>query len=68
MIPTEENAQYDEILEDASEILVYTYPEMKSIEECLAFVKEASGKENLAYEQLGTSYKMTVYKIYESAK
>lgn len=68
LIHIDEEAQYDSYLSDADEIVVYTYPEEKPIENCLAFIKKSTGTENLQYEQIGTSYEMTVYKVFQEGE
>ena len=68
LIHIDEEAQYDSYLSDADEIVVYTYPEEKPIENCLAFIKKSTGTENLQYEQIGTSYEMTVYKVFQDGE
>ena len=68
LIHIDERAQYDSYLSNADEIVVYTYPEEKAIEDCLAFIEEAAGKDDLCYEQIGTSYEMVVYKVFQDGE
>ena len=58
-----EEGQYDEVIQNASEVIVYTIDNSKSIEDCIKYIEQSCNKRACAYEKISKSYAMSVYKI-----
>lgn len=61
---TDAQGSYDEMIQDAEKIVIYTDVEQKSIEHCIVYIEDSCSKKVDGYEQIGKSYKMTVYRLH----
>lgn len=62
-VNTDEIGQYDEIIQNATEVIVYTIVDNKSIENCIKYIEESSDKKVNNCEKISDSYAMSVYKM-----
>lgn len=60
---TEAQGVYDETIQNAEKLVVYTDSNIKTIEQCLQYIMDSCDKKIENYEQIGISYSMYVYKI-----
>lgn len=62
-VGTEAQGRYDEIIQNAEKVVIYTDCNIKTIEQCIQYIMDSCNKEIENYEQIGISYSMTVYKV-----
>lgn len=62
-VRTEVQGAYDEIIQEAEKIIVYTDYSIKPIEECMQYIMDSCNREIKDYEQIGISHSMYVYRI-----
>lgn len=56
-------ASYDEIIQNANEVIIYTNDSNNSIEECLLYITNSCTKSVSLYKKISKSYSFSVYKV-----
>lgn len=59
----DESGQYDEIIQNASELIIYTTDNKKSVEDCVKYIEQSCDKKAGGFEKISKSFAMSVYKI-----